>query len=74
VLAVEHEGTGKGRARLRRILAGYIASRHIGSVRYYTTSERVCGLVKSEVLDLKAHALIEVHNRFSAAPAESRAA
>lgn len=74
MLAVELERTAKGRARLRRILEGYIASRHVGAVRYYTTSERVCGLVKSEVVDLKAHALIEIRNRFVAAPAESRAA
>lgn len=74
VLAVELERTAKGRARLRRILAGYIASRHVSAVRYYATRERVRDLVETEVVDLKAHALIEVRNRFAAAPADSRAA
>ncbi|MDQ3588586.1 MAG: hypothetical protein M3375_09600 [Actinomycetota bacterium] len=33
VLAVELERTAKGRARLRRILSGYVGARHIDGVR-----------------------------------------
>jgi hypothetical protein len=60
VLAVELERTAKGRTRLRRILAGYIAARHIGAVRYYALGERVRNLVESEVAAQRAHALIDV--------------
>ena len=59
-LAVELERTAKGRTRLRRILAGYIAARHIGAVRYYALGERVRNLVQSEVGAQRAHALIDV--------------
>lgn len=62
VLAVELERTAKGRARLRRILAGYVAARHIRGVRYYTLGTRVSDLVKSEVAARRAHALIEVRD------------
>ncbi len=60
VLAVELERTAKGRTRLRRILAGYVAARHIGAVRYYAVGERVRNLVQSEVAAQRAHALIDV--------------
>mgnify|MGYP003287757757 CR=1 FL=1 len=60
LLAVELERTAKGRARLRRILAGYIAARHIGAVRYYAVGERVRRLVEGEVAAQRAHALIDV--------------
>ncbi len=46
ILAVELERTPKGRARLRAILSGYVAARHIGLVRYYPTNRRVLDLVK----------------------------
>jgi hypothetical protein len=60
LLAVELERTAKGRARLRRILAGYVAARHIGGVRYYALGERVRELVESEVAAQRADQLIEV--------------
>lgn len=60
MLAVELERTAKGRARLRRILAGYVAARHITAVRYYARGDRVRNLVESEVAALRANALIEV--------------
>jgi hypothetical protein len=60
LLAVELERTAKGRTRLRRILAGYIAARHIGAVRYYALGERVRHLVEREVAAQRAHALIDV--------------
>ena len=62
MLAVELERTAKGRARLRRILAGYVAARHITAVRYYARSDRVRDLVESEVARLRANALIEVRD------------
>lgn len=65
VLAVELERTAKGRARLGRILAGYVGSRHIGAVRYYVTTERVRDLVNAEVASLRAKALIEIRDRSS---------
>lgn len=58
MLAIELERTAKGRARLRRILSGYICSRHVGSVRYYVTNRRVHSLVQSEVLGLRAEGLV----------------
>jgi hypothetical protein len=60
VLAVELERTPKGRARLRRILAGYVGARHIGAVRYYALGDRVRHLVETEVAAQRAQALIEV--------------
>lgn len=60
VLAVELERTTKGRTRLRRILAGYIAARHTGTVRYYALGDRVRSLVDSEVAAQRAHALIDI--------------
>jgi hypothetical protein len=60
LLAVELERTAKGRARLRRILPGYIAARHIGAVRYYAVGERVRRLVEGEVAAQRAQALIDV--------------
>jgi hypothetical protein len=62
MLAVELERTAKGRTRLRRILAGYVAARHITTVRYYARGDRVRDLVKSEVAALRASALIEVRD------------
>jgi hypothetical protein len=62
VLAVELERTPKGRARLRRILAGYVGARHIGAVRYYALGERVRDLVETEVAAHRAQALIEVRD------------
>ena len=60
MLTVELERTAKGRTRLRRILAGYVAARHITTVRYYARGDRVRDLVESEVAALRANALIEV--------------
>jgi hypothetical protein len=60
VVAVELERTPKGRARLRRILAGYVAARHIKAVRYYVVGERVLGLVESEIESLAARPLVSV--------------
>ncbi|MDQ3648247.1 MAG: hypothetical protein M3433_06645, partial [Actinomycetota bacterium] len=60
VVAVELERTAKGRARLRRILSGYIASLHVGAVRYYVTSGRVRDLVATEVELLRAVDFIEI--------------
>ena len=60
VLAVELERTAKGRARLRRILAGYISARHIIEVRYYARGPRVRDLIESEVAARGARSLIEV--------------
>jgi hypothetical protein len=60
VLAVELERTAKGRSRLRRILAGYVAARHVDAVRYYALGERVRNLVEAEVAAQRAHALIDV--------------
>jgi hypothetical protein len=74
LLAVELEKTAKGRARVRRILSGYIASRHIQGVRYYATTERVRDLLETEVSALNAHALIEVRERSSEVSAAARAA
>jgi hypothetical protein len=62
MLAVELERTAKGRARLRRILAGYVAARHISAVRYYARGDRVCDLVESEIATLRANAPIEVRD------------
>jgi hypothetical protein len=45
VLAIELERTPKGRARLRRILRGYVAARHVSLVRYYVLGDRVRTLV-----------------------------
>jgi hypothetical protein len=60
VLATELERTAKGRARLRRILRGYVSGRHISAVRYYAVSERVRELVGREVAAQRADQLIEV--------------
>src|SRR4029079_11888655 len=62
MLAVELERTAKGRARLRRILAGYVAARHISAVRYYARGDRVRDLVEREVGALRANVLIEVRD------------
>jgi hypothetical protein len=62
LLAVELERTAKGRARLRRILAGYVAARHIGSVRYYVRGDRVRNLVEDVVTAHRAAGLIEVRD------------
>lgn len=62
MLPVELERTAKGRARLRRILAGYVAARHIRAVRYYAHGDRVRDLLESEVAALRANALIEVRD------------
>ena len=62
VLAVELERTAKGRARLRRILAGYVTARHISAVRYYTLGDRIRELVESKVDAQRARALIEVRD------------
>lgn len=48
LLAVELERSAKGRARLRRILIGYVGARHIRAVRYYALGDRVRELVASE--------------------------
>lgn len=40
-LAVELERSTKGRVRLRRILAGCVAARHVTAVRYYALGDRV---------------------------------
>jgi len=68
-LAIELERTPKGRARLRRILAGYVAARHIIGVRYYATDDRVRRLLETEVANLKATALVEVRPLAQAAMA-----
>jgi hypothetical protein len=60
VLAIELERTAKGRARLRRILSGYVSARHIAEVRYYARGDRVRELVESEVAARGAQSLIEV--------------
>ena len=62
MLAVELERTAKGRARLRRILAGYVAARRISAVRDYARGDRVRDLVGSEVAALRASGLIEVRD------------
>jgi hypothetical protein len=62
LLAVELERTAKGRARLRRILAGYVAARHIGSIRYYVRGERVRNLIEDVVTAHRAASLIEVRD------------
>jgi hypothetical protein len=62
VLAVELERTPKGRARLRRILAGYVGARHISAVRYYALGDRVRDLVETQVAAQRAQALIEVRD------------
>jgi hypothetical protein len=62
LLAVELERTAKGRARLRRILAGYVAARHIGSIRYYVRGDRVRNLVEDVVTAHSAASLIEVRD------------
>jgi hypothetical protein len=60
VLAIELERTPKGRARLRRILRGYVAARHVSLVRYYVLGDRVRALVESEVAAQHAERLIEI--------------
>lgn len=65
VLAVELERTAKGRARLRRILAGYVGAGHIGSVRYYAVGGRVRDLLEHEVGGRRAHGLIEIRDRLA---------
>ncbi len=62
VFAIELERAPKGRARLRRILVGYVAARHISAVRYYTLGDRVRDLVQSEVAAQRACKLIEVRD------------
>jgi hypothetical protein len=59
-LAIELERTPKGRARLRRILRGYVAARHVRLVRYYVLGDRVRALVESEVAAQHAESLIEI--------------
>jgi hypothetical protein len=61
-LAIELERTPKGRARLRRILRGYVAARHVSRVRYYVLSDRVRALVESEVAAQHAERLIEIRS------------
>ena len=61
-LAIELERTAKGRARLRRILAGYVAARHIAAVRYYALGDRVRELIDSEVDAQRARDLIDVRS------------
>jgi hypothetical protein len=73
MLAIELERTAKGRARLRRILAGYLVARHIRAVRYYTVGVRVRQLVQSEVATQRAHALIELRDWPSAGKRRSAA-
>jgi hypothetical protein len=60
VLAVEFERTPKGRARLARILRGYVAARHIYAVRYYADGDRVLQSVQTEVAAQRAHQLVDV--------------
>jgi hypothetical protein len=60
VLAVELERSPKGRARLRRILRGYVAARNVSLVRYYVLGDRVRALVESEVAAQHAERLIEI--------------
>lgn len=60
MLAIELERTRKGRARLRRILRGYIAARHVSAVRYSAVGNRVRELVETEVTAQRAHGVIEV--------------
>lgn len=74
VVAVELERTAKGRARLRRILSGYVAARQIEGVSYYTTTQRVRELVGTEVATLRAQGLIEVRGRDSDGSADAQAA
>lgn len=59
-LAAELERTAKGRARLRRILAGYVAARHVSGVRYYVKDERVRRLLERELDAQRSHSLIEL--------------
>lgn len=66
ILAVELERTAKGRARLRRILSGYVAARHITGVRYVANDDRVLELVRSEVERLRAGPLVELTSRIPA--------
>lgn len=63
VLAIELERTAKGRARLRRILAGYVAARHVEAVRYYTTNDGVQAALERQRLGLRAQSLIEIRPR-----------
>jgi hypothetical protein len=60
VLAVELERTAKGRARLCRILSGYVSARHIAEVRYYAHGARVRELIESELAQLRASALVQI--------------
>jgi hypothetical protein len=62
VLAIELERTSKGRARLRRILRGYPAARHLSIVRYYALGGRVRALIESEVATQRAERLIEIRS------------
>lgn len=69
IVAIELERTAKGRARLRRVLSGYVAARHVGLVRYYPTNERVRELVQSETVRLRATGLVEIdEGRVAQAP------
>lgn len=70
ILAVELERTAKGRARLRRILSGYVAARHVKRVRYVVSDERVRALLRGEVGRLGAERLIEITNEVSAMSGE----
>ena len=65
-IAIELERTTKGRARLRRILAGYVGSRRVAGVRYYVTSELIRARLEREVAALNAQALVVVHDRSQA--------
>jgi hypothetical protein len=62
VLAIELERTPKGRARLRRILRGYVAARHISVVRYYALGGRVRRLIEGEVAAQRAEKLVEIRS------------
>lgn len=60
IVAIELERTPKGRARLRRILSGYVAARHIAGVQYYTLDDRVRQLLRTEIQTVRGEDLIEV--------------
>lgn len=66
LLAVELERTAKGRTRLRRILASYVAARHIGGVRYYVVGDDVRRLLESELEAQRMHSLVELRVRHEA--------
>jgi hypothetical protein len=59
LLAVEVELTGKGRARLDSIVAGYVRARHVAAVRYYAAPTARRG-VERAVARASAHELFEI--------------